>query len=462
MPWRVRTGAGSTQAYHPPRPAWPLVLAVAVRIAAWLVVPAGRFASDEESYFQVATALLLRGEQDLFWPPLTGWLIAAARWTLGTDVVTTVRLVWLTLDIACVVAVRALAGRVAMAVCGRETARAARFTAMATAGYALYLPAISHAQFMTSETPALLQVLVVLLLLTTRGAGTGIFAAAGLVAGTLVLTRPSVLPLLVFLPVARWIGADRKARRLVPIVACIVMGTAVIGAAMVRNQVLSGEFTLARNSAYNLYIGNRDMYGEDLDLFSPRATPGQIEFRPQMWSGELEYPVQSPAELQREALGWIADRPGVFVRRAVGRLARVFAPRTDVLELVGGERSAGIFSPASLGLLAVANAQWTVVLFAGIPGLVVLLRLNREWGTTLVATVLGALPLCLIAIAKPRYSFVFDPVLLIGAVLFMSAPRWHWAGLGRGERWLVAALSGFVLWGWTAWLVFAVTSRMAL
>lgn len=79
-----------------------------------------------------------------------------------------------------------------------------------------------------------------------------------------------------------------------------------------------------------------------------------------------------------------------------------------------------------------------------------------------VAAVLGALPLCLIAISKPRYSFIFDPVLLLGAAVFLSAPGAAWAGLGRGERLLVAGTSLFVLWGWAAWLVFALSSRMAL
>ena len=37
-----------------------------------MVIPSSRFASDEDSYFQVGTALL-QGRQDIFWPPVTGW-----------------------------------------------------------------------------------------------------------------------------------------------------------------------------------------------------------------------------------------------------------------------------------------------------------------------------------------------------------------------------------------------------
>ena len=47
---------------------WPLALAIALRVAAWLTVSPTRFASDEDSYFAVATALLARGDQNIFWP----------------------------------------------------------------------------------------------------------------------------------------------------------------------------------------------------------------------------------------------------------------------------------------------------------------------------------------------------------------------------------------------------------
>ena len=446
------------------RALWPVVAAVLIRLVVWLWVPASQFASDEDSYYQVATALLARGHQDLFWPPVTGWLIALTRWLLQTDAVSAIRLVWIGFDLGCLAAVGILATRVVPAVSGGDLARATRFTVAVTLAYALYLPAISFAQFTTSETPALLQTLIILVLLTRPQTSAAVSAMAGVLAGTLTLTRPSLLPLLVLLPLARYLGeisnVDVRRARTAAVVFTLA-GTTVVAAVMARNLIQYGDFTIARNSAYNLYIGNRDMYGEDLDLFSPRATAGQIEFRRQMWSGELVYPTGSPSELQREAFSWIAEHPSVFLRRALGRLARVFAPRTDVLELAGGERAAGIFSPVSLGLLVVANLQWTVILFAGIPGLMALRRFDRRTGFVLLAAVLGALPLCLIAISKPRYSFTFDPVLLLGAAVFLSSPGQAWAALGRGERLIVAAFSLFVLWGWAAWLVFALSSRMA-
>lgn len=441
------------------RALWPVALAVVVRLVAWALVPASRFASDEDSYFQVSTALLARGHPDVFWPPMTGWLIALARLALGTDSVAAIRLVWIAFDIGCVLAVQSLAGRVADQVWPTDSEKATRLTTLATAAYAVYLPAISYAQFLTSETPALLQTLLVLVLVTRPNAGPGSLLTAGLLAGTLVLTRPSLLPLLVLLPMAttfRFKQAGVK-RALIFLMA----GTAVVGAHVYRNWRLSGDVVIATNSAYNLYIGNRDMYAEDLNLFDPRATAAQIEFRRQQWSGELEYPTASPAELQRMALAWIEDHPGVFVRRAVGRLARVFVPRTDVLELLGGERAAGIFAPSSLLLLAAANVQWTAVLFGGIVGLVALLRLDRDLGLVFASTIAAALLLCLIAISKPRYSFVFDPLLLICAVTFLSAPSQVLACFGRRERAVVGGVFAFLMWGWVAFAIFSVSSRAA-
>src|SRR5262245_64914397 len=94
-------------------PAWPIALAVLARAVAWCFVPEGRFASDEESYVRAGIGLLTRGEQDLFWPPFTGWLIAAAAWVFHTTDIRWIRLVWLAMDVACAVLLGRLAHDVA-------------------------------------------------------------------------------------------------------------------------------------------------------------------------------------------------------------------------------------------------------------------------------------------------------------------------------------------------------------
>ena len=432
-------------------------MGVAIRIAVWALVPASRFASDEDSYFQVGTALAAGGGQDLFWPPLTGWLIALVASIAGPSVAA-VRLVWVCLDIGCLLCVRTLASRLAPRLFS-DPDLARRFITLATLGYALYLPAVSFAQFTTSETPGLLQLLGVLLLLTNAGAGRGTYLLAGGIAGTLALTRQSLMPLLAFLPVAIDLRTERP-HHLRNAAAFAIAGSVVVGTVAAKNWLTAGDAAIAHNSAYNLYIGNRDFYAEDLNLFSPRATPEQIEFRRQFFSGQESYPTGTPAELQREALAWIGAHPGTFARRALGRLARVFAPRTDVLELAGGERSAGVFSPPSLALLGIANIEWTLVLFGGVLGLVALRHRDRSTFLLFAATVAGSLVLCLIAIAKPRYSFVIDPLLLLCACAFVVQPRQSIAAFTRSDRWWLAGLVTFLIWGWIAWTIFAVSSRV--
>lgn len=423
-------------------------------------MPAGRFASDEDSYFQVSTALLMQGHQDLFWPPMTGWLLAALRAGLGTDSVSTLRLAWVLMDVGCLLAVRALAIRVAAAVWPSDVVLSTRLVVIATLGYALYLPAISHAQFLTSETPALLQLLCLTLLVSRVDAGAGAFTSAGVLAGTLALTRPSLLPIAVLVPIAAVLGRDRRAWRYA--VASMAMTALAVGAVVVRNWVAAGEATISTNSAYNLYIGNRDLYAEDLNLFDPRATPEQVEFRRQQWSGELVYPTETPAELQRRAMEWIRQHPGTFIRRAIGRLARVFVPKTDVLEMLGGERGAGVFAPRSLVLLAIANIQWACILFGGVIGVAWLWRISPRWGGMFTAAITGALLLCLVAISKPRYSFVFDPLFLISTAAAVVSPRATLQAITRRQWQAIGVVWAFFAWAWVAFAIFSVSSRSAL
>lgn len=423
-----------------------------------MVVPATRFASDEDSYYQVGSALL-QGHQDVFWPPLTGWLIAVIRLLSRSDSIAIVRLMWIVMDTACTAAILTLAGRVGRSLWPGDTDRSQRLAIVAAAAYAVYLPAISHAQFATSEIPALLATLIVLLLVTSPAATIWHCVAGGAAAGVACLARPSVLPLLVLVPAAA--VASRRVFTLQRAVAFIAAGSVLIGAYVVRNWWYAGEPTISTNSAYNLFIGNRDMYAEDLDLFNPRATPEQIEFRRQQFSGQLPPFTQTPAESQRLALQWMREHPLLFAKRAVGRLARVFVPKTDVLELLGGETRAGVFAPASLALLATANVEWTAILFGGLIGLAVLRHRDRGWALLFAAVISGALVLCLIAISKPRYSFVFDPILIIcAAALWID--RGALGRLTRLDRGILGATSAFLLWGWVAFVIFAVTSRMAM
>ena len=443
----------------PWRPFWPIGIALAVRLALWLLLPSARLASDEDGYVPAGLALFATGTQDLFWPPVTGWIVAAVAAAAGPSV-RVIRLVWILMDAACLIALGVLAGRLTAAA-GFDAELRERVRRYAMFGYALYLPAISFSQFATSEIPALLQTLLILVLVATASPSIAGSGAAGLLGGSLILTRPSVLPVAVLVPAALAVRWPRS--QWLRHAAVMLAGTTVIvGGLLLKNWQERGELTIAQNSAYNLYIGNRALYAEDLNLFSPRATAEQIEFRRQYFSGTLPAPTGTPAELQREAVAAILEQPGLFARRAMGRLARVFVPKTDVLELLGGELRAGVFAPASLLVLGIANLQWAVVLFVGMIGLAVWWRVDKPGASLLASVVVGSLPLCLIAISKPRYAFTFEPVLLLAAAMLVASGPSALRRLQPRDRWLVGLAAGFILWGWTAWLIFAVTSRVAL
>ena len=425
-----------------------MAVAALVRVAAWALISGARFASDEQGYVDAGIALAATGQQDLFWPPLTGWIVAAFKTIAPSAPLSALRLLWIAMDLGNVALVAVLARRIGGA------------AVFAPYAYALYLPAISHAQFVTSEMPALLLVLSALVVVTSRRSTMAADLAAGAILGALVLVRANLLPLLVMLPAAAFSQISRPTWvRRTAVVA--VVGAVVVAAAIARNWISYGDPTLSRNAAYNLYIGNQDVYAEDLDLFHPWATPEQIEFRRRFFAGTLQYPTGTAAELQSAALGWIVRHPGQFLRRAIGRLARLFAPKTDVLELAGGEAAVGVFSPAGLALLGIANLQWTWMLFAGLLGLAALVDRDRSLGVPFLATIAGCAILCLIAISKPRYSFVFDPLLILTSTLVVAMSAADRMALWR-RHWRVLAPSYlFLAWGWIAWLIFAMSSRLA-
>ena len=234
-----------------------------------------------------------------------------------------------------------------------------------------------------------------------------------------------------------------------------------MAAAIARNWIAYGEPTLSRNAAYNLYIGNQDVYAEDLDLFHPRATPEQIEFRRQFFAGTLQYPTAPPPSCR--ARRW----PGLPVTRAVpeardrtaGPPVRAEDRRARVGRRRGGRRRV---LTDRLTLLGVANLQWTWMLFAGLLGLAALIDRDRSLGVPFLATIVGCAILCLIAIAKPRYSFVFDPLLILTATLVVSMSAADRVRRSGAAHWKVLAPSYvFLVWGWIAWTIFAMSSRLA-
>ena len=116
----------------------------------------------------------------------------------------------------------------------------------------------------------------------------------------------------------------------------------------------------------------------------------------------------------------------------------------------------------AVALLAVANLQWAFVLFGGVIGLAWLFQVTARWAWVFAGAIAGALALCLIAISKPRYSFVFDPLLLICAVAAATSPRETLSAISRGQWRTIAITFAFLAWAWIAFGIFSISSRTAL
>ena len=436
-----------------------IVVGVVARLFIWALIPADRFASDELGYYNAGITLATKGVQDTYWPPLVGWLIAALRFVLPTAGARSPRLAWVLMDLAAASLLWVIARRVAAH--GQVAFKPNGFARLVVLAYLLYIPAISFSQFTTSETPAVLIVLAILVCLTTKRPHHALrFAAAGLLTGLLVLTRSSLACLLLSLPIAIVLTArsDKLKTRALKISIFAVAALLVVGLWLWRNYHHEGDLFLSTNSYYNFSAGNAETYQEDLNLFSPAATPAQMAFRKQYLSGQ---PITGPNvnETPRQTMQRIKSHKALFLRRALGRLARLFVPRTDELELIGGERRVTIFSWPSITIFLLANAQWALILVCGAAGLLAFGKSQEQFIIWFAAIILGAIPLCLIAISKPRYGFVFEPLLLICAISFLADRARNWRLLSTRSKLTFYLLLFFFAWSWMAWLIFAFTSR---
>lgn len=420
----------------------PLALAVIARVFGLAVGSAHAPEGDESSYLGAAFALVQDGVQDGFWPPLTGWLLAALSLVLGDDY-RVLRAAYALLDLVNVVQVHALTRTMAGA-----HPRADVAAKLAASAYALYLPAIGFACSATSELPTLLLLLTALRVLSIERAS----AAAGWLLGLATLARANLVlvPWALALPLARAPSGRRAAALLV----LTSLAPPLLWAA--RNVAKGEDHLFSANASYNLYLGNGATYQEDLDLFSPRATQAQIAARRGGDRADVAAAeAMSPSERSRAARAAIVGDPLRFARRALGRLARIFAPRTAHLALVGGERAG---RKAVYGLLGLGLVQWALVLFPSLVGIACLRRSNPRSFAVVLGTVVGSILLGLVAIAKPRYGYPFEP-LLIGAAALVYAGVATPSDLDRRARALVGVAGAFLAWGWAAWLVFAFTSR---
>src|SRR6476620_5122514 len=94
-------------------PVAPIAVAALLRLLAWVLMPVERFASDEQGYVDAGIQLATTGQQDLFWPPMTGWIVAAVKVFVPTASLHSLRLLWVGFDLVNLMLIGVLAARIA-------------------------------------------------------------------------------------------------------------------------------------------------------------------------------------------------------------------------------------------------------------------------------------------------------------------------------------------------------------
>ncbi|MFC1851322.1 hypothetical protein ACFL27_14085 [candidate division CSSED10-310 bacterium] len=469
-----------------------LTIALGIRVAFWALIPVEMVASDESTYYHAGLRLLTEGVQDVFFPPLTSWIIALTQLFSEPPSIKAARFFWVVLDTGNVLLLYLLTlGLTASTSGNRIEDQSSRHHApwrddnekaaiLAALFYTFYIPALKYSQFATSEVPALFLLLASLnLIIYTRNNGLfspvsiqpesfkitcayGSYFFVGILFGLVTLARGNLALVGLSIACLLWFENRSLGKKFAGILFwCICSGLLLpIGSYMLGNYLGTGRLIFSQNVSYNLYIGNADVYQEDLNLFWPFASPEQCQERQRMLQGSQRGITLNATEMRKAAVQNILNSPVLFLRRALGRLARIFGPKTAPLALLGGERKTGIFSLGPLFLLGLSALQYAFILFLGIAGIFLLLGDHSLVGKLFSVTILSSLPLCLIAISKPRYSFPFEPVLIIAAVWFMIKVRQNLHRVWSHYKIPLLIIYGFLIWSWLAWLIFSFSSRL--
>jgi len=173
-----------------------------------------------------------------------------------------------------------------------------------------------------------------------------------------------------------------------------LLGTIPVIAWMVRNELVMGEFTLATNGGYNLFLGANDnatpMSGNWIDPHLPNEYS----------LGEIE----ADKVYRSQAVGWIKTHPVHWGELAVSRSFLV-------VDSVGNPRTQGLHSGV-LGHLA----GWILlpIILMSLVGLLFNYKNPLTWFT--IAALLLIVVSSAATIVKPRFRFPCDPVLCEFAV----------------------------------------------
>ena len=425
-------------------------LSLAVRALAWVLVVTSDVKPifDEAGYFRRAEGMLdivrnaFSGTSSTpeewrqaygggLWPPLHPLVLVPGAWLGG---VTGARLV--------VVLVSSSTTPLVFLVTRRLTDRKAALCA--ALAHALYPSFVAFSHLLWSETLFIFFVFATLLgYLRLTGGGPGGEVRRALVAGTLLglagLTRATVMPFLVVLPI--WCGWRLARRRvLLPLVSLLAAALVLSPWLVVQYRMLGQFVPISTRGGFNFYLGNNPYIEAGQD--SVIASPAGKERVDQTLAREMEVRSLSPDDTATElALENIRDDPGAFVERILLRLR--------LLWNLDGTVVRHVFKVVYPPLPAFAVAGIVVALALGYLGLVVLAAygfgqgaLAHRWLLLVLAAACSAVPtLCF---GLPRLNLPSLALLLPLAGHGLA----RWRTPTRGALLLAlgcAALAGYVL-----------------
>lgn len=278
-----------------------------------------------------------------------------------------------------------------------------RVAIWATALLAAWPLLIQFTTILASEILFLVPVLMAMLLvIETRSARWPHWLAFGALLAVASYLRPTATPLIVLLPLLQWL----RDRSLKPLLGWVLIGGLVCFLATwpwkARNTELFGQPTsLSTNFGANLWMGNnpqsRGAY-QSLDAYAGISNEKQRDDR-----------------MKNDALQFIRDNPGEFLRLGARRLIHTFDRETiGVVWNVGGiEQRFGPDSTVNKLLKLVSTAYWYAVLLAALAGLVLLAR-RDGWRVMsnpvfVVSGFFAAIPV--ITVGQDRYHIPLIPML---------------------------------------------------
>ncbi len=420
-----------------------VAVSVAVRLAALIAARHAAMASDAQNYVAMASKLV-SGERFVpYWPPGVALYLAPLVAVGASPLVlrATSLIFWL---VACWGLYRLMK---AMGMAGVAW--------VVLLVFSLLPDAIQMAMEPMTQMPvaALLLVGLSCVAIVLQRASTAEFLLLGVALGAMSLIRPSALPLLVLLPLAcGWVT-----KRVVPALAGVLLGLALLGGWMLYARALSGRLMVNTANAVNMFYGNNsETPAYQTWYFGSHAKVGsdEIDAFPE-FAQTLERVEKLPeldrsAEYERVTIAYVRANPGMFVYRTANRVRAFLGFDVFTSAALKGVKVLGlpVFLPALAGealiylLIAGTAAFWMARAPAGF-------WRDKVNVALLVTMVIYAVPYW-ISMSHPTYHF---PLLLPLAVVGVSA--WRMSDGAAADKWRGWWCVGLLLlvqaeWVWRA------------